>query len=125
MIEEVKPKYPILEVDLKKIRHNTKKILTLCHHQNISVTGIIKRCNALSPVIQSFIDCGCDYLGTSRIDQLIPLKEAGFTTKTMLIRIPMSSEIAEVVAFSDVSLNSEKSTLLQLEQEALGINPAI
>lgn len=69
MFENKKAKYPSLEVDLKKIRHNTNEILTLCHQQNIRVTGIMKGCNALDPVVQAFIDCGCDYLGTSRIEQ--------------------------------------------------------
>ena len=62
------------------------------------------------------------YIASSRMDQIIKLKEYGIDKPFMMLRIPMFSEIKELVKFAQVSLNSEMETLnmIQKECELLG-----
>ncbi len=60
-------------------------------------------------------DSSCDWLASSRIEDLAKLK----TKKTrLLIRLSQPCEIKEVVASSEVSFESECNTILLLQEEA-------
>ncbi|GAJ06247.1 unnamed protein product [marine sediment metagenome] len=65
------------------------------------------------------IDGGINILGDSRIENLKGLKKAELKAETMLIRIPMLSEVDKVLDWADISLNSEISVIKSLSQEAL------
>jgi predicted amino acid racemase len=109
--------YPLLEVNLNKIQDNMTYVSAMCKENHVSITGVIKGCAALEKVTQAFIDSGCNSIGSSRISQLETVKQK-FEVPTMLLRIPMLDEIPNVISYSDVSLNSEKTTIDALNQEA-------
>jgi len=115
-------KYPILEINLKKIYENVKYMVDFCNTNGISVSGVVKGFNGLPRVVDQFINAGCKYIADSRMDQIIRLKEYGIDIPTMLIRIPMFSEIEELVKYVDISLNSEFDTLYRIERECLSQN---
>lgn len=110
-------KYPIMEVDLKKVYQNAKYMVDLCNSNGISVAGVVKGFNGLPSVVDQFVNAGCDYIAHSRINGIIKLKEYGISSPMMLVRIPMISEIEEVVKYAEVSLNSEFETLNAIERE--------
>ncbi|MCT4618394.1 MAG: alanine/ornithine racemase family PLP-dependent enzyme [Marinisporobacter sp.] len=114
---EQKQKYPMLQVDLKKIYENVKCTVDLCDGKGISIAGVVKGVNGLFPVVDQFVKAGCKYIASSRVDQMIKLKESGINLPMMLIRIPMFSEIDELVKHIDSSLNSELETLNEIERE--------
>ncbi|GAA0706508.1 ornithine racemase Orr [Paraclostridium ghonii] len=111
------PKYPLLEINLNKIFDNTKCLVNLCKEKEISISGVIKGVNADPQIIDALVDGGCKYLASSRIEQLISLKEKGIKKENMLIRMPMAREIKDVVQYIDITLNSELKTINLLEKE--------
>ncbi|MGH4121026.1 alanine/ornithine racemase family PLP-dependent enzyme [Clostridium sp.] len=110
-------KYPILEINLKKIRENVKIMVDLCKLQGISLSGVVKGFNGIPEVAEQFTDAGCTYIASSRMDQIIKLAEYGIGKPFMMIRIPMFSEIEDLVKFASISLNSELETLNRIESE--------
>lgn len=103
--------YPALEVNLKTIRENTEALVSLLGHHGMSLTGVIKGFNALPKVVEQFAEGGCRHLASSRLDQLARLKRRDITLPLMLLRIPMRSEIDDLVQVADISLNSEWATV--------------
>ena len=60
------------------------------------------------------------FIATSRISQMRAIREAGICKKPlMLIRIPMLSELPDVVELCDISLQSDIIVLRALNEEAL------
>jgi len=110
-------KYPMLEINLEKVYENVKSMVDLCKSQGIGIAGVVKGFNAIPEVVEQFANAGCTYIASSRIDQLIKLKKYGFAMPFMMIRIPMFSEIKELVEFAQVSLNSELETLNMIQKE--------
>jgi len=112
-------KNPRLDIYLDKIRNNSENIKSLCSKHGIEVVGITKGCCAITEVGQAIIDGGINILGDSRIENLERLKKSELKVETMLIRIPMLSEVDRVLDWADISLNSEISVIKSLSQEAL------
>ena len=112
-------KNPRLDIYLDKIKNNSENIKTFCLKHGIKVVGITKGCCAITEVGQAMIDGGINIIGDSRIENLKGLKKAKLKAETMLIRIPMLSEVDRVLDWADASLNSEISVIKSLSQEAL------
>ncbi len=111
--------YPRLTVDLPKLRHNVRKVVSRCKANNMDVAGVIKGCNGLIPCARAFAEEGCDFLASSRMEQLEAVKKEGITVPLMLVRIPMISELSRLVETVDISLQSEKRVLEALEGECV------
>ena len=110
--------YPKIEIDLKKLARNTQIITDCCEKKGVCVTGVIKVCNGIPACAAVMAESGCTGIGSSRIDQLAGLKEAGIPGPLMLIRIPMMSEISDLVRVCDCSLNSEIAVIREINREA-------
>lgn len=110
-------KYPILEINLKKVHQNIKSMVDLCSLNGISIAGVVKGFDALPELAKQFESAGCTHIASSRMDQIIKLKKYGFEKPFMMIRVPMFSEIKELVEFVDISTNSEMETLNRIEEE--------
>lgn len=111
-------KNPKLVVDLNKLRHNVEKVQRMCHDKGVEIAGVIKGCTGLLECVEQFERAGCRFIASSRLEQLEPLKENGIQTPLMMIRIPMLSEVADVVRLTDISLNSEVEVLKALNKQA-------
>ena len=111
-------KFPVLEVNLKKLCSNTKIVTDLCNEQGIKVAGIIKGFGGIAEGAFEMVKGGCSQIGSSRIEQLKALKEKGMDVPLLLVRIPMVCETEEVVKYSDICLVSEKDTMIMLNEEA-------
>jgi len=114
--------FPELEINLRKIYENTVEVKGLCQKSGISIAGVVKLMHSMPQIADAMIEGGCEYIATSRINQIVRLKDRGIKKPLMLIRIPMASEIPQVVKFADISLNSEKNTLYKINQEAMRQN---
>ena len=111
-------KFPELRVDLKKLENNIVQIKNRCNEYGVNLAGVIKGCTGFAEVAKKFDEVGVSFIASSRMEQLEPLKEKGIKSPLMLIRIPMLSEVDEVVSKIDVSLNSEVSVLKALNESA-------
>lgn len=110
---------PRLEIDLKKIYHNTKSIVNLFKAKNIDVMGITKAVMGDPEIAKVMINAGVSCIGDSRIENIERMKQAGVTAKLALIRTPLISKAEKVVLHADISLNSEVDVIRELSKYAL------
>jgi predicted amino acid racemase len=113
-----KDQYPRLEIYTEKIRKNVQQLHRLCHESGISLTGVVKGCNAKEEVTKMFEEENYHSIGTSRVTQLKKMREMGINSPLMLVRIPMLSELEALIQYGDISLNSDKTTLIKLDRLA-------
>ncbi|MCP4763535.1 MAG: alanine/ornithine racemase family PLP-dependent enzyme [archaeon] len=109
--------YPRIEIDLEKIRHNTRIIIEMCKEFNIQVAAVTKAVCGSPEIAQIYVDEGVSMLADSRIENIRKLKYINIPK--MFLRLPMISECDEVVELTDVSLNSEIKTIKILSQKAI------
>lgn len=114
--------YPILEIHINKIKENIKNVHTLCQESDVMLTGVVKGCNALKEVADMFVSDHYHSIGSSRISQLKKLKKSGVNYPMMLVRLPMLSELEDVIDYAESSLNSDKETLIKMNALCLSKN---
>ena len=73
-------------------------------------------------VARALVEAGADLLADSRLENLQALRRMGATLPLMLLRIPAPGQAADVVRWSDVSLNSSVTTLRLLSQAANSVS---
>ena len=114
--------YPQLEFDLALLRSNADAVISRCRGMGIRVCGVIKGVDGLSEAARVLRAAGAAELGTSRLEQVAKCRAAGVPGPWLLIRIPGLTELPDVVALCETSLQSEWPTLLALEEECLRQN---
>lgn len=111
---------PELEIDVSKLRENTRVVCSMCHKYNIEVAMVTKVYCAIKSVVEELANEDIDYIADSRIENLKDLQSIDLPK--LLLRIPMISEVEDVVRYSDISFNSEKETIFKLNQSAKSQN---
>ena len=114
--------YPQLEFDLALLRSNADAVISRCRGMGIRVCGVIKGVDGLPEAARVLRAAGAEELGTSRLEQVAKCRAAGVPGPWLLIRIPGLTELPDVVALCETSLQSEWPTLLALEEECLRQN---
>ncbi len=112
--------YPRLVINLEKIKNNLDKITEMVKGQGSSLMIVTKGYSADMEVYKLLENSDIDYLADSRIQNL--KKYEGTKKERVLLRLPMNSEVDEVVKYSDISLNSELKTIKNLNKAAAGQN---
>ncbi|MEA4988083.1 MAG: alanine/ornithine racemase family PLP-dependent enzyme [Anaerovorax sp.] len=114
--------YPVLEINLEGIYHNTKKAVEMCREKGIEVTGVVKGTdsyeNSYFQVSKQMLRAGCTAIGDSRMNTIKRMRELGMDAPVLLIRVPMPSELEDVVQYADISLNSEIEMIKELNKIA-------
>lgn len=121
MDKRTQNKYPRIVVNRDRLLHNYKQMLEIASEQGISVFAVSKAYCALPEILKIVKESGVKYIADSRIENLEKIKDFGFEKK-VLLRIPMPSEVDDVVRLADISLNSEILTLEKLNEAALRQN---
>ena len=109
--------FPVLEVDLKKIRHNVDEIVSMCDKQGITVFGVVKGVNGILPIMREVDESGCSAIASSRLEHIENAREAGLRGPFFTLRVPMLSEVSDLVRLCDGSLNSEPEVLKAINAE--------
>lgn len=117
-------RYPELVIDKGKLAENISEVTARCRARGISVAGVVKGMNGLQELIKVYAASDVTMIGSSRIEQIIDAVEIGqadpaLRKPTMMIRIPMLSEVPEIVKYCDYSLESEDAVLRALNDEVL------
>ena len=112
----VEASYPRLEISLDKIRHNTETLVRMCRRSGIRVAGVTKVFCGHPKIARAMVAGGIDVIADSRIENLKRLRD--IELPKLLLRLPMISQVAEVVQYADISLNSEIETIRALSAEA-------
>ena len=110
--------FPALEIHGDKIARNAEIILSLCREHGIEPAAAVKGYNALDEITDIIVETGFRTLASSRLPHLASIRRRGYPVHTMMLRLPMLSEIASVIELCDASLNSEQKTLRALDEEA-------
>lgn len=118
----LKNKYPELEINLKKIYHNANFITDSCNSKKISICGVVKGANGSFEIANVLIKAGCSEIGDSRLHHLIDLKNSNINAPLLLTRIPMLSEVNDLVNYVDISLNSELEVIKKINKVAIDNN---
>ena len=111
--------YPQLEFDLALLRSNADAVISRCQKMGIRVCGVVKGVDGIPEAARVLHAAGAEELGTSRLEQVAKCRAAGVPGPWLLIRIPGLTELPDVVALCETSLQSEWPTLLALEEECL------
>ncbi len=107
--------YPKVIIDLTKFRHNLRHMLDMSHNLGLTVMAVSKVFCADKELVKIMIEEEVDYIADSRIDNL---KTINTLIPKVLLRLPMHGEIEDVVKHSNISLNSEISTIRLLNEKA-------
>lgn len=110
--------YPFIEIDLEQVTANARLLVNMCNARDIQIVGVTKGVCADIDIAKAMLAGGVPMLGDSRVQNLRKLRNAGIDIPLLLLRIPMPSEVDEVVKISNCSLVSEFSTISQLSQAA-------
>jgi predicted amino acid racemase len=110
--------YPRVEIDLNKLKENVQYLTKECAQQGIGVWAVTKCFCSIPELAKAVIEGGASMLADSRIENLKKLE--AFDIPKVLLRIPMPSEVKDVIRYADYSLNSELATLKLLGKAALG-----
>ncbi|MCR9243556.1 MAG: alanine/ornithine racemase family PLP-dependent enzyme [bacterium] len=109
---------PRLDIDLRKIHDNASALVDSLGHCGISVTGVTKAMLGCPAIADAFLQAGVRSLGDSRIENIETLRTAHVSAPIAMIRSPMMSQAARVVASADSSFNTEVEVIQQLSAAA-------
>ena len=110
--------YPRVEINLGKLKHNVSEIVKRCGDIGIDIAGVIKGTTGIVECADMYVEGGAKLIASSRLEQLEDCIEHGITLPLLMLRVPMLSEVPEVIRLTDYSLNSEPETIRALNEEA-------
>lgn len=109
--------YPALKIDLAKLENNTRLLVDKCAPYGIGVSAVTKVFCGIPEVAEAMVRGGARYLADSRVENLMKMKDINLPK--MLLRIPMLSQVDDVIEYADISLNSEYEVINSLSSAAL------
>lgn len=114
--------YPKLTIDLKKLEDNLNAVAEITKERGgCSLMIVTKGLCADTEMVKVLTDSpAVDFIADSRVKNIAAYAEAARAAgkKTVLLRIPMPCEAADVIKYVDLSFNSELSTVRLLNEEA-------
>lgn len=108
--------YPKIEIKLENIVDNVKKIKKLCDDRGIILSVVTKVLVDNKEIVEEIVKNGVTHICDSRINNLKSYSD--IDVEKWLIRIPMLSEIEDVVRYADASLNSEIEVIRRIQEES-------
>lgn len=111
--------YPKLTINQEIMSRNIKSVLDMCDNTGIRVAGVIKGVNGLRGITEIVINSGVKIIASSRLCQLRQAREINPDIETYALRVPMLSEIEELVDSADISLNSDLKVIREINRVCL------
>lgn len=105
-----------LEIRLDQVADNARRLVERCGRQGITVTAVTKAMLGAPELARSL--SGVHSLGDSRVENIERLRKAGIVAPLLLLRTPMPSQVAAVVAANVTSVNTEREVLEALSSAA-------
>jgi len=110
---------PRLEININKIKHNAKTLKEEFAKKGITITSVIKGVAGSPEIANAILECGINTIAVSKVQDIKKMKEFGVKAEFLLTCLPMHTEVSDVVKYSDISLNSEISTVKLLSEHSL------
>ncbi|CCU79843.1 Ornithine racemase [Halanaerobium saccharolyticum subsp. saccharolyticum DSM 6643] len=117
--------YPQLDVYVNKIEENAKKLKKELDSKNIKLTAVVKGFAGDTNVFSAYQRAGIKSIADSRIENIQKFRKSGYQGEALMLRIPMPSEIEEIVNNVDVSLVTELKTAALISDKAEVLNKEI
>ncbi|MBR5315742.1 MAG: alanine/ornithine racemase family PLP-dependent enzyme [Firmicutes bacterium] len=114
----VKQMYPRVELNLQYLKENVEVVVEKCKPYGIDIAGVIKGATGIPQVAKMYEEGGAKIIASSRLEQIEDATEFGIELPKLLLRVPMMSELDEVIRLCDISLNSEPEVLKALNEAA-------
>ncbi len=108
--------YPKLNIDKQKLAENVRFIKSESDKYGVDICCVTKCFCAIPEIVDIYFENGIREFADSRIQNLKKINYVG--VKRWLLRLPMLSEVEDVVKYSDISLNSQVKTVQALGEEA-------
>ncbi len=109
--------YPRVLINLKKFRHNIETVKKEMDQKGIELFGVSKVFSGNPMIAKEYELAGLKAIGESRVENLKKLQ--ALDIKKVLLRLPMQSEIRDLIEYADISLNSEIQTMELISKEAI------
>jgi predicted amino acid racemase len=109
--------FPRLTIDRTRITGNVRKVLDACG-AGVEVLGVTKGAAGDVEVARALLAGGLSALGDSRLRNLDRLRLAGLGVPLWLLRSPAPSEVASAVGLAEASLQSDRTVLRLVAEEA-------
>lgn len=107
--------FPKMTINVGYFKDNLRYMMQLLKRQHIKLVPVTKVFRAEQTLIDIINQTDIEVIADSRISNLMHMK----TDKMkMLLRIPMLSEVQDVIKYADISLNSELEVIEALNDEA-------
>ncbi|MBQ6332576.1 MAG: alanine/ornithine racemase family PLP-dependent enzyme [Clostridia bacterium] len=106
---------PELIIHKQKLLHNMQTLVNTAHAQGVQIALVSKVVCAHPSAIDCINRSGADMLADSRIENL---EKSVSDLPKLMLRIGMPEAAEDIVRASDISLESEKGTILALEEAA-------
>lgn len=103
--------YPVLRVHLDVIERNAQAIAAKCAGHGMTLWGVTKGLSSPVELAERLKGSGITAIADSRIANIKRMKAAGVDIPYALVRIPMRSELDDVIEYADYSLVSDVETL--------------
>ncbi len=114
----------VLEIDLNKFDKNVKTVKKYLEDRKVMLSPTIKVYHGDLNLVKILSDNGIKEVCSSRVSQLKKVKE-NFDMKTLLLRLPSYSELADIALYVDTVLISEFSTASLLNDVLIRKNKTI
>ncbi len=108
--------YPLLTVDTAAFRSNVREIVTRNNQAGIRTAAVIKGYDGLIPLARICREEGSAQIATSRLEQVEACRNAGIEGPYLLLRVPMQSELSDLVSLCEYSLQSDLQTMVLLNR---------
>jgi predicted amino acid racemase len=109
--------YPVIKINLQSIKKNAQFLKELCASKGVDVAAVTKVVCANPDIAKELLNAGIPMLADSRMQNIVKLRNAGIEAPLMLLRIPMLTEIAQLVDYVDYCLISENQTLKEIVEK--------
>ncbi len=123
---DMQKSYPVMQINLSHLYENAKNIIERCKNSGISVTCVVKGTDSYehsyNKIAKVLLSAGCISIGDSRMNTIKRMRELGFDKEIILLRIPMLSEMDDVIAYANCSLQSGITSLRAANEAAKKAN---
>jgi ornithine racemase len=108
---------PRIEISLSQIQHNTRVVSDHFERKGIFLMGVSKPVLGDPCIAEAMIRGGVKFIADSRIENIQRMKNAGLSAQFVLLRTALS-QAESVIAYVDISFNTEFETLKELSYYA-------
>jgi predicted amino acid racemase len=108
-----------VEIDLIKLGSNVEVLSNLYGTDNIGIMGVTKVVCGTPEIAEVLVENGIKILADSKLVNLKKMRASGIDAECVLLRTPSLKEVDQVIAYADISINTEMRVITSLSAAAI------